>query len=107
MRLRRTSTQRRGRPFSFARNAGETGTRYYTLAFVQSYQSNQCKGAWAGQIMPNDPTYGGYFRKQIAAIRKRGPMIGQNDSAEEVFELADASTLLAWAQQHNLGRIAY
>jgi len=59
-------------PFSFRKNSEATGTRSYTMAFVQSYQSSQCEGAWAGTILPNDATYGGYYRKQIASIRRRG-----------------------------------
>ncbi|TJZ73477.1 hypothetical protein FAZ21_09790 [Chitiniphilus eburneus] len=35
------------------------------------------------------------------------PMIGQNDISTEVFTLADAQTLTAFAQQKGLGRIAW
>jgi Cellulose binding domain len=35
------------------------------------------------------------------------PMIGQNDDAAEVFSEADASTLVSFAQQNHLGRLAF
>ncbi len=33
------------------------------------------------------------------------PMIGQNDQSDEVFTVADATTLATWVQQHALGRL--
>jgi hypothetical protein len=59
-------------PFSFAQGAKSTGTRYYTMAFMVSFQNKTCRGAWGAMELPNDPTYGSYVRKQLAAIRKRG-----------------------------------
>ena len=59
-------------PFLFAQGAKSTGTRYYTMAFLVSLQNKTCRGAWGAVALPNDPTYGSYFRKQLAAIRKRG-----------------------------------
>jgi hypothetical protein len=35
------------------------------------------------------------------------PMIGQNDDSAEIFTQADAQTLVSFAQQHHLGRLAF
>jgi chitinase len=35
------------------------------------------------------------------------PMIGQNDDPAEVFTEADAHTLVSFAQQNHLGRLAF
>jgi hypothetical protein len=59
-------------PFEFAPGATTTGTRYFTMAFLVSLNKKTCQGAWGGIELPNDPTYGSYFRKQLAAIRKLG-----------------------------------
>jgi hypothetical protein len=59
-------------PFLFAQGAKSTGTRYYTMAFLVSLQNKTCRGAWGAVALPDDPAYGSYFRKQLAAIRKRG-----------------------------------
>jgi hypothetical protein len=59
-------------PFSFSDGAKQTGERYYTMAFIVSQKNTTCKGAWAGYELPNDPTAGPYFRKQLAAIRALG-----------------------------------
>jgi hypothetical protein len=58
--------------FQFAASSKSTGTRYYTMAFVVSYQGSQCEGAWAGEFLPSDTTIGAYVRKQLANIRKLG-----------------------------------
>jgi Glycosyl hydrolases family 18 len=57
--------------FAFAAGSASTGTKYYTMAFVVSYQ-NKCEGAWAGEFLPSDKTIGSYVRKQLANIRKVG-----------------------------------
>ncbi len=35
------------------------------------------------------------------------PMIGQNDDPAEVFSQADAHTLVSFAEQNHLGRLAF
>ena len=52
--------------------AQETGTKFYTMAFVQSYKGNQCEAAWGGTVLPSDPTNGPYYEKQLADIRAAG-----------------------------------
>jgi hypothetical protein len=42
------------------------------MAFLVSLNDTTCEGAWGGIVLPKDPTYGPYVRKQLAAIRKRG-----------------------------------
>jgi hypothetical protein len=49
-----------------------TGNAYYTLAFMQAYQGNQCEAAWGGSVLPNSGGYSPYFSKQLAAIRALG-----------------------------------
>lgn len=58
-------------PFEFAEGSKTTGTLYYTMAFIVSYQ-NKCEGSWGGYYLPNDKTYGPYVREQLANIRKLG-----------------------------------
>jgi hypothetical protein len=59
-------------PFSFAAGSQQTGTKYYTMAFVVGYKNTECRGAWGSFELPNDPTAGPYLRKQVAAIRALG-----------------------------------
>lgn len=58
--------------YDLGKAADATGTRYYTMAFMQSFHGSQCRGAWAGSILPSDPTQGAYFRDQLEAMRARG-----------------------------------
>jgi hypothetical protein len=57
--------------FQFGKGSQQTGTLYYTMAFMVS-DGGACKGAWGGIATPSDPTYGAYVKRQLAAIRARG-----------------------------------
>jgi hypothetical protein len=54
--------------------AKATGTRYFTFAFVQSYQSNQCVAAWGGQTLPGPASSSSGWSEgdQLKAIRRLG-----------------------------------
>jgi hypothetical protein len=85
-------------PFSVAAGSKQTGTQYYTLAFVVS-KGNACTGAWGGIVVPTDPTYGPYVRKQFAAIRARGGdailSFGGAAGSELALTCPDAASLAA------------
>lgn len=51
--------------------------------------------------------YPGMSDAQLYGMLGVTPLIGVNDDSLEVFGLADAQQLLAWAQQVQLGRIAF
>jgi hypothetical protein len=59
-------------PFKFAEGSKQTGTKYFTMAFIVSHNDTACQGAWGGLELPNDPTAGPYLRKQVTAIRALG-----------------------------------
>lgn len=84
-------------PPNLARYAKASKNPYYTLAFMQSYQGNQCELAWGGTILPNDPTYGEYFAKQLLALRALGGdgiiSLGGAAGTDVANECTDATSL--------------
>ncbi|WP_405020623.1 cellulose binding domain-containing protein [Kitasatospora sp. NBC_00070] len=65
---------------------------------IQSAQSTQ---AQVRQVWPN------LTAAQAWATVGVTPMLGQNDTASEVFGLADAQQLVTFAQQNHLGELAF
>jgi hypothetical protein len=56
-------------PFQFAQGSKQTGTMYFTMAFLVADAKKDCQGEWAGYLLPADDAY---VAKQLAAIRARG-----------------------------------
>ncbi len=72
---------------------GQMGT-YAIEAATSTF--NQLKG-----LMPTGTT-----DAQLWSMIGVTPMIGVNDDAHEVFDIASANQLEAWAEQHHIGRIS-
>ncbi|WP_282204439.1 glycoside hydrolase family 18 protein [Kitasatospora fiedleri] len=73
--------------------AGKMGA--YAIQSAQSTQA-QIRSVWTGLT-----------DAQAYAMVGVTPMLGQNDTTSEVFGVSDAQQLIAFAQQHHLGELAF
>lgn len=70
--------------------------------------AEQAATALQGQIVAEYKKYGITVAPATAAAMVGiTPMIGQNDAADEQFTLDDANTVLTYAQQQNVGELAF
>jgi hypothetical protein len=86
--------------------AAQTGTTYYTMAFMQAYEGDRCEAAWFGSVPARDPSNGPYLARQLAAIRNAGGDAILSFGGAAGTDLADVcpdATSLASAYEEAIG----